>query len=317
MMSKQQNGIGCALWCWGISLVGGVLVAALLMVLGGWSFLQAVFGGVVCFVIAGALLSWILCRPLPALQSAGGAAAGGHTTGGHAAGGDATGSHAAGGSTSAGGAPAAAEAQASEGNAGAATADTSAAAAGSTGAGASVGAAAAGAGTVTASTPLAGEAELAERKGSWRYGEDGGSDVGSGGSDGSGAAGTGADDGAASEAGAATTTADYDKDGVLEGENEGTKPEMLSGPREGGADNLKEIKGIGPKLEDLVNSMGVYHFDQIANWTADEVAWVNANLAGFKGRVTRDNWIDQAKILAAGGETEFSKRVEKGGVYDE
>jgi predicted flap endonuclease-1-like 5' DNA nuclease len=109
---------------------------------------------------------------------------------------------------------------------------------------------------------------------------------------------------------------DYDKDGVLEGENEGTKPTMLEGPRGGTADNLKEIKGVGPKLEALVNSMGVYHFDQIAAWTPDEVAWVNANLAGFKGRVTRDNWIEQAKILAAGGETEFSKRVEDGGVYD-
>jgi predicted flap endonuclease-1-like 5' DNA nuclease len=45
------------------------------------------------------------------------------------------------------------------------------------------------------------------------------------------------------------------------------------------------------------------------------VAWVDANLQGFKGRVTRDNWIAQAKILASGGETEFSKRVEDGDVY--
>ena len=85
---------------------------------------------------------------------------------------------------------------------------------------------------------------------------------------------------------------------------------------DGKPDNLKEIKGIGPKLEKLCNSMGFYHFDQIAGWTDQEVAWVNANLEGFKGRVSRDKWVDQAKILAAGGETEFSKRVEKGGVYD-
>ncbi len=65
----------------------------------------------------------------------------------------------------------------------------------------------------------------------------------------------------------------------------------------------------------MLNDMGFYHFDQIAAWTADEVAWVNANLQGFKGRVTRDNWVEQAKILAAGGETEFSKRVDKGDVY--
>jgi predicted flap endonuclease-1-like 5' DNA nuclease len=72
---------------------------------------------------------------------------------------------------------------------------------------------------------------------------------------------------------------------------------------------------VGPKLEQLLHSMGFYHFDQIANWSADEVAWVNANLVGFKGRVSRDNWVEQAKILASGGETEFSKRVDEGDVY--
>ena len=50
-------------------------------------------------------------------------------------------------------------------------------------------------------------------------------------------------------------------------------------------------------------------------WTADEVAWVDANLQGFKGRVSRDTWVEQAKVLASGGETEFSKRVEDGDVY--
>jgi predicted flap endonuclease-1-like 5' DNA nuclease len=114
---------------------------------------------------------------------------------------------------------------------------------------------------------------------------------------------------------AATSTPDYDGDGVLEGTDEGTRPEALSGPRGGQADNLKEIKGVGPKLEKLLHSMGFYHFDQVAAWTADEIAWVDANLQGFKGRVSRDNWVEQAKILAAGGETEFSKRVEDGDVY--
>lgn len=108
---------------------------------------------------------------------------------------------------------------------------------------------------------------------------------------------------------------DYDKDGVSEGENEGTRPEGLDAPRGGKADNLKEIKGIGPKLEQLCHELGFYHFDQIANWGPDEVAWVDANLEGFKGRVTRDDWVAQAKVLAAGGETEFSKRVEDGDVY--
>ncbi len=93
------------------------------------------------------------------------------------------------------------------------------------------------------------------------------------------------------------------------------KPEMLTAARDGGADDLKQIKGVGPKLEAMLNRMGVYHFDQIASWRAPEVAWVDENLEGFKGRVSRDNWVDQAKLLASGGEAEFSKRVEDGGVY--
>lgn len=78
----------------------------------------------------------------------------------------------------------------------------------------------------------------------------------------------------------------------------GTKPQGLSAPRGGKADDLKQISGVGPKMEKLVNSLGFYHFDQIAGWSASEVAWVDDNLEGFKGRVTRDNWIDQAKVLA-------------------
>ncbi|MHC0054038.1 hypothetical protein [Actibacterium sp. D379-3] len=95
----------------------------------------------------------------------------------------------------------------------------------------------------------------------------------------------------------------------------GTRPAALDGPRAGGADDLKKIKGVGPKLELLLNSLGFYHFDQVAGWSADEIAWVDQNLAGFKGRVTRDDWVAQAKTLAAGGETAFSQKVEKGGVY--
>jgi predicted flap endonuclease-1-like 5' DNA nuclease len=95
----------------------------------------------------------------------------------------------------------------------------------------------------------------------------------------------------------------------------GTKPTMLAAPRDGGADDLKQIKGVGPKMEAMLHGMGFYHFDQVANWTPAEVAWVDENLEGFKGRVSRDGWVAQAKVLAAGGETEFSKRVGDGGVY--
>ncbi len=92
---------------------------------------------------------------------------------------------------------------------------------------------------------------------------------------------------------------------------EGKKPETLTAPRDGGADNLKLIKGVGPKLEALCNQLGFYHFDQVAKWSDDEVAWVDENLEGFKGRVSRDEWVRQARILAEGGETEFSQRAKK------
>jgi NADH-quinone oxidoreductase subunit E len=90
------------------------------------------------------------------------------------------------------------------------------------------------------------------------------------------------------------------------------KPKMLKAAKKAGADDLKAIKGVGPGLEKLLNEMGVWHYDQIANWSADEIAWVDDNLLRFKGRVSRDKWPEQAKILANGGETEFSKKVKKG-----
>ncbi|WP_338548471.1 NADH-quinone oxidoreductase subunit NuoE [Roseovarius phycicola] len=94
------------------------------------------------------------------------------------------------------------------------------------------------------------------------------------------------------------------------------QPEMLKEAREGGADNLKMIKGVGPKLEAMLHGMGVFHFDQIASWGAEEVAWADDNLEGFKGRVSRDDWVGQAKKLAAGETTDFAKKVKKGGVYE-
>jgi NADH-quinone oxidoreductase subunit E len=92
------------------------------------------------------------------------------------------------------------------------------------------------------------------------------------------------------------------------------RPAALPVAREGGPDDLKRIKGIGPKLEALLHSMGFFHFDQIAAWTARELAWVDHNLEGFRGRASRDEWVEQARILAAGGSTEFAERVDRGAV---
>lgn len=85
------------------------------------------------------------------------------------------------------------------------------------------------------------------------------------------------------------------------------KPRTMTGPRKAGADDLKLISGVGPKLEQTLNELGFWHFDQIAKWTETEIAWVDARLK-FKGRIERDNWMAQAGVLAAGGETEFSKK---------
>ncbi|MGQ0563631.1 MAG: NADH-quinone oxidoreductase subunit E [Gemmobacter sp.] len=78
----------------------------------------------------------------------------------------------------------------------------------------------------------------------------------------------------------------------------GVRPAGLDAARDGKPDDLTIIKGIGPKLAALCHRLGYYHFDQIAAWTPAEVAWVDDNLEGFKGRVTRDDWVAQARALA-------------------
>ncbi|HEV8033204.1 NADH-quinone oxidoreductase subunit E [Yoonia sp.] len=83
----------------------------------------------------------------------------------------------------------------------------------------------------------------------------------------------------------------------LAGEDAGNAPETLTAPRDGKADDLKKISGVGPKLEQVLNELGFWHFDQIAKWTEAEIAWVDSRLK-FKGRIARDNWMAQAADLA-------------------
>ena len=85
---------------------------------------------------------------------------------------------------------------------------------------------------------------------------------------------------------------------------------MLSAARPEGRDDLKLISGVGPKLEQTLNDLGVFHYDQVAKWKKKDIAWVDDNLR-FKGRIERDDWMSQAKILAKGGETEFSRKKKK------
>jgi len=92
---------------------------------------------------------------------------------------------------------------------------------------------------------------------------------------------------------------------------DGHRPNLISTPQEGQADDLKEISGIGLKIEEALNELGIFHFDQIASWTPENAKWID-NYLVFKGRVTREDWIGQAKLLAAGGSTQFSRKVHKG-----
>jgi predicted flap endonuclease-1-like 5' DNA nuclease len=89
----------------------------------------------------------------------------------------------------------------------------------------------------------------------------------------------------------------------------GTAPATLSAPRGGKADDLKIIEGVGPAMEKLVNSLGFYHYDQIANWTAEEVAWVDSHMKTFRGRIVRDKWQAQAKLIISEGVDAFLIRA--------
>ena len=89
----------------------------------------------------------------------------------------------------------------------------------------------------------------------------------------------------------------------------GKQPKGLKAARGGKADDLQVIEGIGPVLEKLCHSLGIFHFDQIAGWQAAEVAWMDANLKGFRGRVSRDKWMSQARIIGTEGVAAFLERA--------
>lgn len=295
-MSDLKKKSSCQVGCWAMAAAAGVLTFIMLSTIGDYSFLPAVVLGILIFGLLGLLFNWLFCAPLPAARE---------KTDLSAASADAAST-----STSA----------SSASNAGAATVTSDSAAADKAAVEAKAQAAADKKAKVAADkkAKAAADKKAADKK--TKADEKAAktkADADQKAADKKAkAAKTKADKTAAAKAEAdAKAGEDFDGDDVREAADEGTKPATLAAAREGGADDLKRIKGIGPKLEKLCNTMGFFHFDQIAAWTPDEMAWVNANLEGFKGRATRDKWIDQAKLLAAGKETEFSKRVDKGSVY--
>lgn len=86
-------------------------------------------------------------------------------------------------------------------------------------------------------------------------------------------------------------------------------PAVTAAPE--GEDDLLRLKGVGPKLKTLLIDLGVTRFAQIAAWTDTDLAAIDARLGNFKGRPVRDQWIDQAKYLAAGDIAGFEAKYGK------
>jgi len=76
----------------------------------------------------------------------------------------------------------------------------------------------------------------------------------------------------------------------------------------GEGDNLLKMKGIGPKLNQLLIELGVTRYAQIASWSDADIAAIDARLGNFKGRPVRDQWVDQARYLAAGDTAGFEAK---------
>jgi predicted flap endonuclease-1-like 5' DNA nuclease len=80
--------------------------------------------------------------------------------------------------------------------------------------------------------------------------------------------------------------------------------EMPDGP----VDDLTVIRGIGTRLAVLLNSIGIFHLRQIARWSDADIAEVDTRLGAFKGRIARDNWVEQAQLLHEGKGAEYQSR---------
>ncbi len=118
---------------------------------------------------------------------------------------------------------------------------------------------------------------------------------------------TGADSPAASPANAdqvaaATASADAEAGASV-------APEPAPAPAPSGAeDDLSQIKGLGPKLKTQLAEMGITSFAQIAAWDDAEIDRIDAQLGRFQGRIRRDNWVEQAKLLMAGDQAAYESR---------
>jgi predicted flap endonuclease-1-like 5' DNA nuclease len=84
-------------------------------------------------------------------------------------------------------------------------------------------------------------------------------------------------------------------------------PLFLEAP-DGPADDLTVVRGVGPRLAVLLNSLGIFHLRQIARWSDADIAEIDTRLGAFKGRIARDNWVEQAKLLIDGDVAVYQQR---------
>jgi predicted flap endonuclease-1-like 5' DNA nuclease len=84
-------------------------------------------------------------------------------------------------------------------------------------------------------------------------------------------------------------------------------------PKVSDKDDLRQIKGIGPKLVSILAEEGITTFAQIAAWTESDIAKIDAKLGRFQGRITRDQWVEQAKLLISGDKDAYAEKFGKNG----
>lgn len=84
---------------------------------------------------------------------------------------------------------------------------------------------------------------------------------------------------------------------TLAQEEVGVQPIALEAPIGGEGDDLTAIGGIGPKIQEVLNELGIFHYDQIAAWSKDNIDWIDEHLA-FQGRIEREQWVSQAAALS-------------------
>lgn len=110
---------------------------------------------------------------------------------------------------------------------------------------------------------------------------------------------------------AALSTADVDAQIAAQAQEAAASGTPRIAAAVGDPDDLRKIKGIGPKLNTLLGELGVARYDQIAAWTSQDIAEIDPYLGTFKGRIVRDNWVEQAGFLAKGDITGFEAKFGK------